>query len=116
MIFILVVIAILLLILVLANEDARNIFLAILGSAVILAIVGIILFGLFLLAVWLYSLFSSSSPNVSTPSIPTPSSVKSAVKHTLASPYAEILVGSIVVGFIVFVIVDQYRMRKKRKK
>jgi NADH:ubiquinone oxidoreductase subunit 6 (subunit J) len=101
------IIAILLLILVLANETARNLLGLLLIGAVVLAIVGAILFAIVMLGVWLFT--SHPSPNVSAP-IPTPPPPATA---TSASPLTQILVGVFIVGIIVLIIVDQYRLRKK---
>jgi hypothetical protein len=101
------IIAILLLILVLANKTARNLLGSLLIGAVILAVAGAVLFAIVMLGVWLFT--SHRSPNGSAP-IPTP---MPPVAASPASPGTELLVGVFIVGIIVLIIVDQYRLRKK---
>lgn len=110
------IIALLLLILVLAIPAARNILFALLGGGLALGVVGLVLLGLFLLGTWLYSLDWSAMATklgvnrayralVKTVEILTPSWLNVDIA-------ALVLLLSIIIGFALFVIHDQRKLRK----
>ncbi|MCX5816258.1 MAG: hypothetical protein NTX75_08460 [Proteobacteria bacterium] len=105
------IIAILLLILVLANETARKLLGLLLIGAVMLAIAAAILFVIFMIVVWV--LTSKRSADVSAP-------VTASVPTIAASPYSfnentiNIIAVVIIVGIIAAIIFDQYKLRKNK--
>jgi hypothetical protein len=99
------IIAILLLILVLANDRARGMLGLLIVGAIILAIAGGVLFGLVILGLWLFE--SKSSTKIAPPSPHTP------VPVSPPDPTIELFMGIFIVAAIIVIIVDQYRLRKK---
>ncbi len=100
------IIAILLLVLVLANDTARGLLGLLIVGAVALAIIGGILFGVVILVLWL--LESKKSTNIAAPLTAPPP-----VSASPPGPMTELFVGIFIVAAIVIIIVDQYRLRKK---
>jgi hypothetical protein len=100
------IIAFLLLVLVLANDKARNMLTVLTASAiglvVAIGIIGAVLFGLFILGAWLYSIdYSAISFNLS-----------GGAKNILYQAIVIIVGFFLVIGFVVM-ICDYFRFRKK---
>jgi len=101
------VIAILLLILVLSNDAARELLCSLMICAVKLAVAGGILFVIVMIGAWLFT--SDRSKDVPSPSVTT-------VPPVTVSPHGlgeDVVAGIIIIGLIAVLIYDQYRLRKK---
>jgi hypothetical protein len=123
------VIAILLLILVLANQTARSILGVGIVGAFLLAVGVAILLGLVILGVWIFS--PQHSPQVSTPKVTSqpaltvtpkqaqtvppqqaPTVTSKPASAASDSPLTDILAIAAIVALVAWIIVDQYRFRK----